>query len=105
MSVRINKLPKLRKWSQKQIDNWNAKHPKGSRCWVTFDDGSEHPLKTESVAWLIGGRHAVVKVTGISGGYALERVRPELVTNSVPIKNSETTTHNINNLQTPTADS
>lgn len=46
----------------------------GTDVIVTRDDGSELRTKTRSAPWMLCGT-PVVMVDGISGGYALERVR------------------------------
>lgn len=55
---------------------WNEQHPIGTAVVVTRDNGAEQRSVTRSAAWTLGDGQAVVKVEGISGGYALERVRP-----------------------------
>lgn len=54
---------------------WNAAHPIGTEVIVTRDNGDRVQTRTRSTAWMLGCE-PVVKVEGISGGYALERVRP-----------------------------
>ncbi len=65
----------MRRMTEREIAEWNNSWPIGSRCWVRHDDGIERDHKTRSPAWLLGSGHGVVSVDGISGGYALERVR------------------------------
>lgn len=55
---------------------WNEEHPVGTDVIVTKDLGDEVRTKTRSAAWVLSGHSAVIMVDGISGCYALERVRP-----------------------------
>lgn len=50
------------------------KHPEGTPVIVRRDDGSEFATRTRSMPWDLCGT-PVVLLEGISGGYALERVR------------------------------
>lgn len=59
---------------QQLVDEWKAV-PEGTPVIVTKDNGTEFHTKTRSMAWLLGEHTAVIMVEGISGGYALERVR------------------------------
>ena len=71
----------MKKKSQKDIDMvnaWNEKYPEGTPVIVTRDNGDKLETVTRSVAWSLCGT-AVVMVKGISGGYALERVAPNIV--------------------------
>lgn len=54
---------------------WNKRYKPGQRVIVVMDDGEERETRTKSIAWNLGGGHPVIKVEGISGGYALHRVR------------------------------
>lgn len=65
----------MKTMTQQQVDEWNAQWPVGSRCWVRRDDGVEEPRRTRSEAWLLHSGHAVIKVDGIAGGFALNRLR------------------------------
>lgn len=55
--------------------------PEGTPVIVTKDDGSEFQTKTCSIPWMLGsssqgsGHTAVIMIEGISGAYALERVK------------------------------
>lgn len=69
-------IPNPRKAEQSARD-WNSKHPVGTLVEVTKDDGSIEETLTASEAWVLGGHTAVIKLVGISGGYALNRVRPQ----------------------------
>lgn len=55
---------------------WNEEHAIGTPVIVTRDNGEELRTKTRSAAWVLSGHSAVIMVDGISGCYALERVRP-----------------------------
>lgn len=68
--------PPSSKSLQTQINKWNRKHAVGAAVIVTKDDGSELETITESAACILGGHSAVIFVKGISGAYALHRVRP-----------------------------
>ena len=60
---------------QKTCDEWNRKHPEcGIPVDVTDDFGKVTRRHTESVPWVLGGE-VVILVSGISGGYLLERCR------------------------------
>lgn len=50
-------------------------HPIGTAVWVRRDDGHEEATTTRSMPWMVGSGDAVILLVGISGGYALERVR------------------------------
>ena len=59
-----------------QIKNWNQKFPcHGTPVDVTDDFGKVTRRHTESVPWVLGNE-VVILVTGISGGYLLERCKP-----------------------------
>jgi hypothetical protein len=61
---------------QALCDEWNAKHPIGTRVEVTRDGRSLSEVTfTRSLAQLLGGHTAVIWLDGISGAYALSRVR------------------------------
>ncbi len=49
-------------------------HPPGTEVLVTHDDGIEYPTRTRSAPWMISG-HPSILLEGISGGFALSRVR------------------------------
>lgn len=49
--------------------------PDGTPVVVTKDRGEQVATKTRSGPWLLGGHTAVIQLEGISGCYALERVR------------------------------
>ncbi len=61
--------------AQKRLaDQWKDA-PEGTRVVVTKDDGTEVVTKTRSAGFLLGGHTACIMLEGISGCYALERVR------------------------------
>jgi hypothetical protein len=60
--------------AQGRVDAWNAANPVGTPIEVQKDDGSLFETKTRSGAWLLTSDRPVV--LGMSGFYALERVRP-----------------------------
>ena len=63
--------------AKKAVANWNAAHPVGTAVVVTKDRGKQVNTKTRSEAQIGGGGVvAVIFLEGISGYYALERVRP-----------------------------
>jgi hypothetical protein len=51
--------------------------PIGTAVTVEKDDGTEVQTKTRSKAWMLAGHTAVVMVEGITGCYALERIKKE----------------------------
>lgn len=65
----------------KLVQDWNVMHPVGIEVIVTKDDETEQMTKTRSGAYLLGasgdypGHTAVIMLEGMSGCYALERVR------------------------------
>lgn len=74
MSTRIA-IPNRAK-AERAVREWNDKHNPGKLVAVTLDDRSLKETFTTSEAWVLGGHTAVVKINGISGAYALSRVRP-----------------------------
>jgi hypothetical protein len=62
----------------KLVAAWNDSVMVGAAVSVKRDDGSELETKTRSVAWVLGGHTAVVKVEGIAGGYLLTRCTPKI---------------------------
>lgn len=81
VSARERRLREAEAMEQALCAAWS--HPAGTRVVVTLDDGSERETATRSQAWMLGaepsrgrgGHTAVVLLDGISGGYALRRVR------------------------------
>lgn len=59
--------------NQALFDSWIGV-PVGTPVVVTKDDGSEFVTKTRSYPWMLCST-PVILVEGITGGYALERVR------------------------------
>lgn len=66
-------LKAYEKAQQALCDAW--KYPEGTSVTVRKDGGEVVATKTRSMPWMVGAT-AVILVDGISGGYALERVRP-----------------------------
>lgn len=57
------------------VDDWNDKHPVGTP--VIVDRGNEDfHTRTRSGADILSGHTVVIWLEGISGCYALDRVRP-----------------------------
>lgn len=67
-----------KKNQERDVERWNAKNPVGVMVLVQKDDGSIYPTRTRSQAWMLSGHTAVIQVEGISGAYALERVKRAL---------------------------
>ena len=57
-----------------KVESWNSNNSVGVKVIVTKDDGEVETV-TRSEAWVLGDHTAVVMVKGISGAYALERVK------------------------------
>ena len=53
---------------------WNNKYPTNQSIYLTEDDGSTTATQTRSLAWELGSGQSVVKVTGKTGGYSLDRI-------------------------------
>jgi hypothetical protein len=71
--------PPTAKQLEKQVNDWNAKHPIGTpvtryKLIHPLREGNE--TKTRSEAWIMGGHSAMVLVEGVTGGVCLESVRP-----------------------------
>lgn len=64
------------KRAKQAVADWNAAHAVGIEVIVTKDRGEQIRTRTHSVARLLSGHTAVIWLDGISGCYALERVRP-----------------------------
>jgi hypothetical protein len=56
------------------FDVWRAV-PMGTEVLVTKDDGLEYPTRTRSAPWTVADRTPLILLEGITGGYALSRVR------------------------------
>lgn len=63
---------------------WNAAYPIGTAVMVSKDDHSVVRGVTTSAAWMLGGHTAVIKVTGISGCFALARVTADKLESAAP---------------------
>jgi len=78
------KIGKEEKKQVKLVQDWNIMHSVGIDAIVTKDDETEQRTKTCSAAYMLGasgdyiGHTAVIQLDGISGCYALERVREAL---------------------------
>jgi hypothetical protein len=59
---------------EKLVESWKGV-PEGTDVVVRKDDGSEVETKTASGPFLLGGHTACIMLDGISGAYALERVK------------------------------
>ena len=57
------------------VENFNLKYPVGTEVVVKRDSGEKLRTKTRSAAWMLSGHTPVIMVEGISGAYALDRVR------------------------------
>jgi hypothetical protein len=64
-----------RKNPAKAVEAWNAKHPIGTAVTVLKDNDEAVTGETRSEAFVLSGHSAVIFVTGVSGCYALERVK------------------------------
>ena len=75
------KIGEQEKKQVKLVEEWNIMHSVGTDVIVTKDDGTEIKTKTRSAAYMLGasgdypGHTAVIQLEGISGCYALDRVR------------------------------
>lgn len=56
-------------------EEFNEHYPVGTAVILTDDFGKEHPVVTRSVAWRLGHGDSVIKVTGRTGGYDLDRIK------------------------------
>jgi hypothetical protein len=70
------RLDRLNRTAQKECDAWNAKYQFPMDVTRIDDFGQPHETRTRSIAWPVCG-HSVVLVDGISGGYALGRIKPK----------------------------
>ena len=65
-----------------KVENWNKCNPEGTDVTVLKDSGEIVTTKTRSKAYMLGassshpGHTPVILVNGISGCYALDRIRP-----------------------------
>ncbi len=62
------------------VDEWNAKHPTGTRVLYFPTAGSFSHMRTttRSYAWRLASGDPLVKVEGVVGGVSLEHVVPEV---------------------------
>lgn len=58
--------------NRKLVEEWTA--PPGTAVVVTRDNGETFETVTESEAFLLGGKHAMIRLRGIPGNTALHRV-------------------------------
>ncbi len=71
--------PPTAKQLEKQVNDWNAKHPVGTpvtRYKLISPLREPNDTKTRSEAWIMGGHSAMVMVEGVAGGVCLESVKP-----------------------------
>ncbi|GAB63083.1 MAG: hypothetical protein DWB56_06820 [Candidatus Jettenia sp.] len=60
---------------QKIIDDWNRNNPLGTVVDLILDNGKVKRTKTRSMAELLSGYRPVIWLDGVTGCYALERVK------------------------------
>jgi hypothetical protein len=65
-----------KKRAKQAVADWNAAHAVGIEVIVTKDRGEQVQTRTTSAAQMLSGHSAVIWLEGLSGCYALERVRP-----------------------------
>jgi hypothetical protein len=53
---------------------WNAAHPIGTPVTVMDNNGEPFDTVTRSEAWMLSTGKVAIKVKGVAGGYALEKV-------------------------------
>lgn len=70
--------PKIKSEAQlfAEINEWNHNHQVGCEVLVRLDDGSIKHTTTTSQAMVLSGHSSVIMLEGISGCYALDRVKP-----------------------------
>lgn len=56
-----------------EVENWNLKHPVGTKVELRKDSGDPIITKTRSEAEVSASGHAVCWFEGVSGYYLLER--------------------------------
>lgn len=56
-----------------EVENWNLKHPVGTKVELRKDSGGPIITKTRSEAEVSASGHAVCWFEGVSGYYLLER--------------------------------
>jgi hypothetical protein len=57
------------------VENWNLKHPVGTRVALHKDSGAILDTKTRSEAYIADSGHAVCFFEGVSGYYLLDRAQ------------------------------
>lgn len=57
-----------------EAENWNLKHPVGTRVQLRKDSGEAVDTKTRSEAYVCESGYAVCFLEGVSGYYLLNRV-------------------------------
>jgi hypothetical protein len=70
------KRPALAKL-QRQCDDWNLANPVGTRIALQTDTRGVIYTTTRSAAEVLSGHSAVVWLEGVSGCYALDRVKAQ----------------------------
>jgi hypothetical protein len=68
----------LCRMSALEVENWNLKHPVGTRVILQKDSGEAKPTVTRSEAELSASGHAVCWFEGVSGYYLLSRAEVSL---------------------------
>lgn len=66
----------MRDTKKQMVEAWNRKHRVGQLVSYVDHKGNLVKTRTTSVAVLAGGNTPVVKLDGIDGCYALDRVTP-----------------------------
>lgn len=59
-----------------EAENWNLKHPVGTRVLLKRDSGQLLQTKTRSEAYVCPSGYAVCFFEGVSGYYLLDRATP-----------------------------
>ena len=65
----------MRKWTQEEVECWNAGHKPGDACRLRLDTGELVETKLRSSAWRLPHGVAIVKLDGYAGGWDMERVQ------------------------------
>jgi len=66
----------MTKTPQQEVDDWNMRHAVGAAVIVKLDSGETETTTTRSTAWVLSGHSAVILLTGITGCYRLDRIKP-----------------------------
>ena len=74
--------PRKRKWRDAEVSAWAAEHPEGTpvRYWSVRGDDAFIDATIRSEPWRLGNGEPIVKITGITGGVALDHLRKLPVT-------------------------